>query len=445
MKKTFWSVTCLLQLLIFPVGMWAVSPTAGSIEHIFGVSAKLACTQRAVPAECEVLQLSQEDLGHNVVYYRALIKLGTGDHDVIALSRIVRETRGVPVHTLGSFFFIHGSSETFNQVMVMPRQQSGLGVFLANRNIDVWGIDLRNVQIAADVTDLSFGRDWGYDVQIKDVLVGTRTARWVRAMTGQGSGAMILGGHSSGAALTYAVVNAEAVFESANRDVAGIIPMEMFYVLPPWATDQSDFSCAVEAMYRDYVDSYGIFFFDNFASIEMAKLAQTDPNGLSPYQTPLTNLQYAMESAGALFFWPLYPMHPWAIVRDTSGTAVAGRYSPTSEILENFATSPTYAISNAMSADEFGLSCPTTSSPYAQNLGAVQVPVLYIGAAGGMGELGEYTMNALGSKDVTKIMIRLRPADDATNDFGHMDAFTADKAPQLVWHPMHAWILAHSH
>ncbi len=446
MKKVVWIATGLALMLMSCVGMWAISPSAkvSPAEYIFDVSAKLACTQRAVPPECQILAFSREELGRNVFYYRALVKVGSGDHDVIAVNRVVRETRkGFPVHTVGSFFFIHGCCGAFRQVMVMPRH-AGLGVFLANRNIDVWGIDLRNVQIPADVTDFSFGRDWGYDVQIKDVLVATRMARWVRVLTGQSTGGIILGGHSSGGALTFAVVNAEAVLDYSNRDVAGIIPIDMPYVLPSWATDQSDFSCLVESSDREAIDS-GLFFFDNFAAIDMAKLAQTDPNGLSPYQPPLTNLQYAMESAGALWFSQLYPIHGWAIVRDTSGIAIGGRYSPTSEILDNFATSPSYTIPNAMEADGFGVSCPATQSPYDDNLGAVQVPVLYIGAAGGFAGLGEYTMQMLGSKDITNLMIQLRPDDDAANDFGHMDAFTANKAPQLVWQRMHAWILAHSH
>jgi hypothetical protein len=159
----------------------------------------------------------------------------------------------------------------------------------------------------------------------------------------------------------------------------------------------------------------------------------------------LTNFQYAMENAGALFYWPIYPFHPWAVVRDSSGIAIAGRYTQSSEILENLATLPVYPIPNRMIADMFGTCCSTTDSPYDDNLGIIQVPVLYVGAAGGFGQLGEYTSELLGSKDIIKIMIQLHPADDVANDFGHMDPLTADEAPRLVWEPIHAWIVARSH
>lgn len=413
-------------------------------EDAFRVAAASACAERAVAWECEVLQVSRQQLEPNLMYYKALIKVGAGEYDVIAVSRLIREPQaGVPAPTAGSFFFTHGSSEDFRQVMVAPRG-GGLGAFLAKRNIDVWGIDLRNVQIPADATDLSFAHDWDLGFQVNDVMLATRIARKVRALTRQGTGGIILGGHSSGASLTLAVANAEAILPETERDVVGIIPIDMVYKLPPEAADQSAFSCYVEELFR-YFNDAGWYFFDNRTTIAWAKLAQTDPDGESPTTPPLTNLQFAMENAGRLYFWPLYPFHPWAVVRDSSGIAVAGRYTPTHEILENFATSPVYPIPNAMNADDFGTSCGTTDSPYDDNLGEIRVPVLYIGAAGGFGNLGEYTTQLLGSEDVTKIMVQLRPDDDAANDFGHMDPFTADQAPRLVWEPIHAWIVARAH
>ena len=394
-------------------------------------------------AECQVVQFSKQELGHNVAYYKALIKIGPGDYDVIGLNRLVREGGdALPVHTVGSFFFIHGSSEDFHMAMISLH--GGLGVFLADRNIDVWGIDLRNVQIPVTVTDLSFAADWGFNIQIQDTLLATRIARWVRALTGQDWGQIILGGHSSGAALTFAAANAEAVLSPKDRDIAAIIPIDIMYKLPPDATEQSDMSCGFSELYKEFVNS-GIFFFDDLASIKMAQLAKTDPNGISPDGAPLTNWQYFMENAGALWFPGIYPIHAFAVLRDSSGIAYQGRYSSSADILETFVGQPVYPIPNAMDADMFGVSCPTIDSPYGDNLGQIKVPVLYIGAAGGVGKVAEYTMQLLGSSDITIIMMQTLPDADAVNDFGHMEPLTASKSEQLVWQPMHAWILAHSH
>ena len=152
-----------------------------------------------------------------------------------------------------------------------------------------------------------------------------------------------------------------------------------------------------------------------------------------------------MENAGALWFPGIYPIHAFAVLRDSSGTAFQGRYSSSADILETFIAQPVYPIPNAMDADMFGVSCSTIDSPYGANLGQIKVPVLYIGAAGGIGKVAEYTMQLLGSSDITIIMMQTLPDADAVNDFGHMEPFTASKSEQLVWQPMHAWILAHSH
>ena len=416
MTKRLLSVSVFFLLAILSTAMWARSASESPAEHIFQVSTTLACIQKAAPVECQVVQFSKQELGHNVAYYKALIKIGPGDYDVIGLNRLVREgSDALPVHTVGSFFFIHGSSEDFHMAMISLH--GGLGVFLADRNIDVWGIDLRNVQIPVTVTDLSFAADWGFNVQIQDTLLATRIVRWVRALTGQDWGQIILGGHSSGAALTFAAANAEAVLSPKDRDIAAIIPIDIMYKLPPDATEQSDMSCGFSELYKEFVNS-GIFFFDDLASIKMAQLAKTDPNGISPDGAPLTNWQYFMENAGALWFPGIYPIHAFAVLRDSSGIAYQGRYSSSADILD---------------------------SPYGDNLGQIKVPVLYIGAAGGIGKVAEYTMQLLGSSDITIIMMQTLPDADAVNDFGHMEPFTASNSKQLVWQPMHAWILAHSH
>ena len=151
-----------------------------------------------------------------------------------------------------------------------------------------------------------------------------------------------------------------------------------------------------------------------------------------------------MENAGALFFDPLYPFHPFAVVRDSSGIAVAGRYSSYADILETFIDQPTYPIPNAMNADMFGVSCQTIDSPYSSNLAEIEVPALYVDTAGGFGKIAEYTMQLLGSRDVTIITMQALPDADARNDFGHMEPFSAYQSKHLVWQPIHAWIVRHS-
>lgn len=407
----------------------------------FKVATKVACAEKGL--RCTVLNVSRSELGNQLAYYRALIKVDSGDFDVIAVSRVVRELRpGVPVSTLGTYFYLHGSAGSFYQALVAPHGDQGFAVYLGGHNIDVWGINLRNVQIPPETTVLPNAHDWGFNLQVKDVRLATRIARYVRGLTGQGIGRLVLGGHSAGGALVYAVANAEAVLPVASRDIAALIPMDMVYQLPPSATAQMQYSCNVAAGFKSMNDS-GWYFNNNLGSIALGRLAQTDPNGVSAYSSPLTNLQAVLQNAAYLSFAPVYPFHGWAVIRDDSGLAVDGRYTQIADIVQNSVVSPPFMIPTAMISDMFAASCPTLNSPHAANLDKVKIPVLYVGLAGGMGHFGEYTLSALGSRDKKSLFIQLQPDDSATNDFGHMEAFRARDAQKLVWQPILQWIAQH--
>jgi hypothetical protein len=81
--------------------------------------------------------------------------------------------------------------------------------------------------------------------------------------------------------------------------------------------------------------------------------------------------------------------------------------------------------------------------PWDDRLDRIQVPVFYVGAAGGFGETGIYTTTLLGSTDVTTLVVALQAPEDQPFDFGHGDLFQADDAPSLVWQPILDWIEDH--
>ena len=440
MKRLSAVVLALIILVLAPLAM-ASAHRNEPAQRVFQVATSLACAEKAL--QCRVLDVSREELGSDVVYYRALIQVGPADYDVIALNRVVLEHRpGVPVRTAGSLFYIHGSQSKFRMGMIVPRGGNGLGVYLGKQKIDVWGIDLRNIQIPADAVQLPNAHDWDLGLQVKDVRLGTRIARWARALTGQGIERIILSGHSAGATVGFAVVNTEAAVPKLQRDIAGFIPVDMFYKLPSWATNQIQLSCNAAAGYKSLADA-GTYFTSILSTVAMAKLAQSDPDGVSIYGPPLTNQQILLKTANTLQFWPVYPFHRFAVVRDDSGIPSEGRFTPAVEIAAMLADSPPFMIPNAFVSDMFGVSCPTMDTPYDDHLGEVKIPIFYIGQAGGFGAFGDYTLDLLGSSDVTKLMIHYLSDADAVNDFGHMEVFTAEEAQRLVWEPMLKWIVDH--
>jgi hypothetical protein len=81
--------------------------------------------------------------------------------------------------------------------------------------------------------------------------------------------------------------------------------------------------------------------------------------------------------------------------------------------------------------------------PYDDHLERVKVPVLYVGAAGGVGRYGEFGLTLLGSQDVTVLLVRTLPEEARALDYGHADLFLADDARERVWQPLLQWVRSH--
>ena len=95
------------------------------------------------------------------------------------------------------------------------------------------------------------------------------------------------------------------------------------------------------------------------------------------------------------------------------------------------------------SAESDALWCGQGPAPIDFALDRIQVPLFYVGAAGGFGDLGLYSTTRVGSTDVTTLVVRRLSADREAEDFGHGDLLYATDAPALVWRPLASWILAH--
>jgi hypothetical protein len=82
------------------------------------------------------------------------------------------------------------------------------------------------------------------------------------------------------------------------------------------------------------------------------------------------------------------------------------------------------------------------AAPITAPLSRIRVPVLYLGAAGGAGELGVYTTTQVSSADVTALVARRLPPGREAEDVGHADLLFASDAPTLAWQPLATWLAA---
>jgi hypothetical protein len=397
-----------------------------------------------------VLTSERQVIVDDIVHYSFLVSVGPGPYDVIGLHRVVREKKpGTPIKTKENIFLQHGDGVGFVKFIIGAAAPSmpddfGAAIFLAENDVDVWGIDQSWVFVPTGITDFSFMADWGFQHDINNLSAGLGIARVARAMTGSGYGKMNLLGYSSGSILGYAYLSFETQLPPGLRHVGGFMPADCPVKFDLESSRQA--SCEMAALYVDMLES-GIYEEDDayIIFIMMGDLAKTDPDGDSPILPGLTNLQATLFVGTTTY--ALFPFTPWwhyvAGVYDESGMPVGLQYTDVDGYLD-FITSASPYQPSLFYYDYLTLLCDEEDSPFDDHLGEITVPVLCIAPAGGLGEADIYSTTLLGSTDVTILLIRLLSAEEVTLDFGHIDLWTAENAPSLVWQPMYNWIKAHT-
>jgi hypothetical protein len=127
---------------------------------------------------------------------------------------------------------------------------------------------------------------------------------------------------------------------------------------------------------------------------------------------------------------------------DDNGMPSGFRFTPFDWILDMCCADPPYSPMQ-LNFDMSVELCAHGETPLHQQFRKVRVPILYVGAAGGVGQFGEYSNSLTASSNITKLIIQLLPDDQRTMDYGHADLVAADNAETLVWLPILSWIQDH--
>lgn len=419
---------------------------AGEIAGLSGWQAEEGAMKMALPG-CVTLD-EKTPLAGGVVHYTYTLRFGPGEYDLIGLHRVVKEERaGKPVRTRKNVFLLHGDGEAF-EAMFLPganvpslADDYGIAVYLARNDVDVWGIDQSWALVPQGVTDFTFMADWDLQHEVDNLAMGIAVARAARVLTACGTGRMLLLAYSSGAITGYACLNQETQYPELMRNICGFIPVDM-----PFKTDDPVVEgtlAAFAANFQGMIDG-GIYKYDSlFGPVGM--LAQMDPDGASPLVPGYTNIQVAVFLGAATHvFTPLNPhFHYLAGDFDEDGNLQGFGFVQTGAWFEFLQNSAPYEALPFM-AEYAAIIGDAADLPYDDHLAEITVPVFYVGAAGGMGTYGEYTLTLLGSTDVSSLVVRLLPAGYEAADYGHIDLFLANNAEALVWSPMLGWIETHT-
>ena len=315
-----------------------------------------------------------------------------------------------------------------------------VAMWLAARGEDVWGIDLRWVLVPANTHDRAFMRSWDSALDVQDIRVATSVERTIRSLTGSGSGRTALLGWSRGGFLAYAYANYETHLPARQRNVNALIPAETVLKFSP-RFDQNRRNMCAYYRYDKRAAANGISAEDNRFFIRAGGLALKDPTAKSPFIPSLTNRQTALfvGAAASPTISPWY--HFFAGIFNSAGIPNQLAYTPAERLFAFFRYASPFESTGDL-VQSFGAWCGKPSA-LLNNLVAVDLPVLYLGAAGGFGVVGAYSPHVLGSRDISEVIVRLHPVGQEAYDFGHVDLWQASNAPRLAWTPLLAWLRTH--
>ncbi len=386
----------------------------------------------------------------NIYHYFVEVPVGPGEHERIGLHRVVKERRPFrPIHTDKTLFGLHGTPGHFEVMYLagtvsdeVPDDQS-LAVYLAEHNIDVWGIDQAYTLLPDGITDFSFMDGWDMAFDAQNLRTAMAVARLVRLITGSGFGKMNLMGYSTGLAVGFAAVNMEAPLPNWQRQIGGFIPVDYFMKTDDPPNIES--GCEYAAIMDSTLAAGG--FATNVGEVfqTIGYLADNDPEGDSPVIPGFTNLQTALFAAAQTSEFAGFPgeAHFFAgIFDDETGLPIDLRYTDVQHYLD-WLQAFNYYNSNFVEYDIAVLHCDEEDSPHDDYLGLIEIPVFFLGANGGWGHLMDYTASLLVSCDDIEILnVSLLPEQD--EDIGHVDIYTAGNAEIEFWSPVLEWIEDHA-
>ena len=389
------------------------------------------------------LVIDRQELEGGLAHYQLGIPVGAGEFDVIQLHRIVRERAPwIPERARRGVLLAHGDGWGFEPTFVAGRtspptpDRQNLAVFLAERGIDVWGVDRRWVSVPADTADLAFMSEWDFETSVDDLDVAASAARVLRFLTGSGRSKLTLVGFSRGGQLGWSLLGRESQRPRRIRNIRAFVAMEHTFKTDDETLRQAE--CASVDAIQAQIDAGEVA--TGFGVVaEIGQLALDDPSSPSPFFPALDNADLA-EFIGA----------------DPGGGAilhfhsVGGTVDPDTFETELLYTEPERWFAFLAGIAPFQplgvnlqgaeLVCDEADSPFDDHLADVEVPVLYVGVAGAFGALGTYTPTLTAATDVSSRVVSL--TSDPVFDLGHNDPFLAEVAEEEVWQPILDWIEA---
>lgn len=408
-----------------------------AVPPAFASAARSAC------GTCALESFERRQITEDVAHYSAVLQVGPGTHDRIGLHRVTRERAPYrPVRTREAVLLAHGINVGFRGTFLAnvgvegtPPNQN-LPVFLAERGVDVWGIDFRWALVPGDVQDVSFMADWGLERDAADLRIALEAARWGRWLSGSGRGKIDLVGYSRGGRISYTYLNDESQRPPRRRHVDRFVQLDANFKAGSEETRQ--LACSSIDAVQQEIDSGNTADAIGFLA-SLGELAQADPEGASPIFPGLTNRQAALVVGTT-------PPGGEGTFHLFAGTFANGLPTGLRFTAEPVALSLLSSAANfqplAGWRDALIVLCDEGGTGLDDHLADITVPVFYLGAAGGNRDGGTATFPFLGSRELQSLVVSLDEPESELVDVGHGDILAMPGAASLVWQPILDWITA---
>ena len=387
-------------------------------------------------------------LPNGLAHYAFDVRLGPEQYDVVRLHRVVRESRPHrPVRSRGAVFMVHGAFQGFEDIYLWESAAGASGVtaagYLASQGIDVWGIDLSWTLVPLQAGDaLGFMHNWDVERELDHVLAGMSIARLLRGLSGQGVGRIPLLGFSYSVPLVYAAAARETQQPPLFRDISAVVAVDGFIKFGPEDEPHRLAACNSAADLASRIAAGTFHLQDAQVFTLFGNLAATAPNEPSPLIPGLTNFQAVLAVGASPRGTPAEFWHFVAGEFDESGVPVGLRFTNTADWITVARSLPPYMT--LVAPYELDLAaCNETDVAFDDHLGEISVPILYIGAAGGLGNGGIFSTTLTGSRDVRHHVVQI-PGSPPPLDYGHADLLLGRNAPELVWNPLRDWLIEQS-
>jgi len=361
------------------------------------------------------LGFHREHVTGDIYHYTLVLPVGKTANAAIKLHRMVRELAPfVPRPTTHAAMLLHGDFADFDSIFA-----PGLAPYLAAHDTDVWGMDRRWTLATDDISDFA---TMSVAQELADLHTALALARATRTADGSGTGKLALVGFSHGAQLAYTYAAAD------GSSIGALAALDFFATYSPDDAALKSASCDNSAFEYQLVadgttDSPNDFF------ITAGNLDETAPNDASPFIPDMTNRDFMLFVLGQTYqFAPITPDYR-LLQLNADGSAFA--HTPELTADHWLEASPPHQ-SMLEAADLDAQLCG--NGPIAAPLSNIRIPLLFLGAEGGVGAHGLYTTTQVASKDVTT---RIVP------DYGHGDLLFASTAEQLAWQPLASWLAHH--